>query len=216
MYDIVETRRYCIRQQRDIQKYIFMKISTIRSLSEVNKRFYNDQAETWKSSRNYAWPSWDRFVKNSQLSTSSEISVLDVGCGTGRLANFLRDFWPSVAYCGIDNSEALLLQAKAENPLDQFSNVDVVETLLQEQALSTRAFSLVTAFGVLHHVPSQKLRLQFIQSCLNLLNPDGELWLTIWVPEQLGYKSPQEKDWETITKSIDFNRNKHRNQEQKP
>jgi len=182
-----------------------MEQTTIRQLSSLNQRFYNDQATTWSASRQYFWPSWETFRKQSSLTHFPDISVLDLGCGTGRFARFVQQHWTQAHYLGMDNSTALLEQASSqpsELPEEKYVNKDLVAQLLDHQSLIDKKYDLITAFGVLHHLPSQQLRRQFLLEIADRMNPNGECWLTLWLPEQLGYKKPQEKPWPEISEQL--------------
>jgi 2-polyprenyl-3-methyl-5-hydroxy-6-metoxy-1,4-benzoquinol methylase len=45
--------------------------------------------------------------------------------------------------------------------------------VISDQLLVTDRWSLVTAFAVLHHIPSRELRLGILQTVRQLLKPDG-------------------------------------------
>ncbi len=185
-----------------------MKDQTILQLSNLNQRFYDDQASSWSKSREYVWPSWETFFNNSSWLQSDEIALLDVGCGTGRFATFARQHWQKVTYEGIDNSTKLLGQAQHASDDLNFSKVhqvDLVQSLLMNQPWSENQYPLIVAFGVLHHIPSQKLRKRFLQEIFSCLEAGGEFWLTLWLPKELGYKAPATRDWREVatSKNID-------------
>jgi SAM-dependent methyltransferase len=184
---------------------IGMQSKTIVQLNALNKQFYDGQASSWAESRQYFWPSWNTFLKESSLKAKKTISVLDLGCGTGRFARFVQQQWPQAQYWGIDNSSALLAQASHQDshlPDERYEQKDIVAQLLNQEPLSSQKYDLITAFGVLHHVPSQNLREQFLREISQALNPGGECWLTIWLPHQLGWKPPAQKSWESVATQL--------------
>jgi trans-aconitate methyltransferase len=86
-------------------------------------------------------------------------SVLDVGCGTGRIGGLIRGIRPDATYTGIDISPAVLKSASARLPAGEFH-----ETTLAAFRPG-RKWDLVIASEVLMHIPSadvsaaaQKLR----------------------------------------------------------
>jgi len=54
-------------------------------------------------------------------------SVVDLGCGTGNALGPLRSRWPDATYVGVDNSEAMLRRAAADNPDARWVNADIAE-----------------------------------------------------------------------------------------
>jgi trans-aconitate methyltransferase len=86
-------------------------------------------------------------------------SVLDVGCGTGRIGGLIRGLRPDATYTGIDVSPAVLRSAANRLPDGEFH-----ETTLAAFRPG-RKWDLVIASEVLMHIPSadvsaaaQKLR----------------------------------------------------------
>ena len=75
-------------------------------------------------------------------------SVLDVGCGTGRVQLFLRDRHPDVQIVGLEPSSALRLVAVQKGVSE--------DSLVDGSALTIpfpdTTFDLVCSFGVLHHL----------------------------------------------------------------
>lgn len=74
-------------------------------------------------------------------------SVLDVGCGYGRLAEKLAAIRPEMAYTGIDVSPDLLGRAKARHPAGEYIESSIAD-------FSTRRkWDLVLCVQVLMHIP---------------------------------------------------------------
>lgn len=185
-----------------------MNEQTIRALNQLNRNFYDEQAKSWQASRQYIWPSWEKFIAYSYLKTATHLKVADVGCGTGRFAKFITEKYPEVDYHGLDLSPALLELAqksvmdwskseelKLANPKRiKFTLLDIVELLLNHQSLLKEKYDLIVVFGVYHHLPSQALRRQFLSELRANLLPGGEIWLTTWQPDKLDQKEPKKLD----------------------
>lgn len=99
--------------------------------------------------------------------------VLDLGCGNGRLTELLKDL--DIKYIGIDSSEKLISLAKKKYPNYEFLKADALKLPFENNS-----FDKVISIAVLHHIPSRKLRLQFLKEIKRVLKPNGKLVLTIW------------------------------------
>lgn len=86
------------------------------------------------------------------LSNRSELSehakILDVGCGTGVLANM----FDSKNYLGFDFNRESILQARLSFPKYKFIEADAVNL-----SLGNKRFDLILISGVLHHLNNQDL-----------------------------------------------------------
>jgi len=109
----------------------------------------------------------------SILPVSGKIDILEVGCGAGFSAEYLRGRYNR--YLGIDYSQELIKYANQYNRRDdvEFCATDITELKNSDQ------FDLVLMIGVLHHVASIPL---FMASALRFLKPLG--WVVANEPNQ--------------------------------
>ena len=103
--------------------------------------------------------------------------VLDVGCGNGRLRALFKDM--DVRYTGVDNSNKLLRLAK-ENQELRIKNQEFAVTDALALPFGDNRFDAVFSVAVLHHIPSDKLRLKFLREAGRVLRDDGALVVTVW------------------------------------
>lgn len=78
-------------------------------------------------------------------------SVLDVGCGPGRLGTLIRGLFPSASYTGIDVSPAVLHVAGVRLPDAEFHEASLFDFETDQR------FDLVLASELLMHVPPAAL-----------------------------------------------------------
>ncbi len=179
-----------------------MNRTTIEHLNRINREFYDQHARSFSQTRARPWRGWDRVT--SALPPSARLSVLDVGCGNGRLATALTGDFDRINYLGLDSSAPLLDDADRRlGALDgvdaRFLETDFVSEL-PGALLGDRRFDLVAAFGVFHHLPSRKLRLALTIELARRLEPGGLLALGFW---QFGAHERFRRrfvDWETYNR----------------
>ncbi len=168
-----------------------MKVSLIRQLNEINARFYQQTAAAFSQTRGFYWQGWKDLLPIIKPLTKekNQFKVLDVGCGNARFAEFLfrNKVHKNLVYHGLDNSQDLLEFAEkklAKLKFEQeFIVTDLVESLLDgsfEEKLPHKKYHLTTLFGVLHHIPSRKLRRELVVSLGNSLTSGGFLVFTAW------------------------------------
>jgi tRNA (uracil-5-)-methyltransferase TRM9 len=166
-----------------------MKRSTIIRLNALNQRFYQENAASFADSRQAPWSGWEQLKpfldEFSSKNPAKPLHVLDVGCGEGRFGRWLSQQGYQVEYRGLDNSEALLSEARKHVPLNngstfQFEYRDVVAELLDETLSFSQQFDVIVLFGVLHHIPSAELRKRLLERLSQALTPNGLLIFTLW------------------------------------
>ncbi len=157
-----------------------MQPDTIQKLTKLTEQFYQHHAISFSKTRNTAWAGWHELLPFFQTDTAP--SVLDIGCGNGRFAQFLKESNVSFYYHGLDNSAELIQtaqqQAECENCV--FSQQDCFREALASKIPDR--YSHLVLFGVLHHLPNQTNRLNYISALTQLLQPSGYLIISFWQP----------------------------------
>ncbi len=138
-------------------------------LLEKTHQDYNQIADDFSRTRNYIWEELGFFREYALRGDK----VLDLGCGNGRLYELLKE--KSVDYYGIDNSEKLIEIAKIRYPKVKFLVADALNLPFPDSF-----FDKVFSIAVLHHIPSEELRLKFLEEIKRVLKPEGFLIITLW------------------------------------
>lgn len=168
---------------REVTTEPTMKSATRRAINTINRRFYSSQtAVEFSATREYPWPGWGRILQVLPPS-EEESTVLDVGCGNGRFAVYLAQQWPRpFRYLGIDSSQPLIQVARTRG-LDRerfcFTVFDFLHDSIADH-MPYQTFSLITLFGVMHHIPGFDQRLGLLSTLLERLSSDGRLAVTFW------------------------------------
>lgn len=158
-----------------------MKRETRLALNALNQRFYRERAEEFSGTRKRPWKGWVELHERIARHLPQHLRVLDVGCGNGRFARFLRDALDRpFAYVGVDQSPIGL--AEARRRLADLSDVRLVEHdfVASESIPALGSFDLVVLFGVLHHVPGRASRGALLRKLGGHLTPGGLLAFTAW------------------------------------
>ncbi len=165
-----------------------MEKALITKLRNLNQRFYSDSADSFDGSRKYPWEGWGNLWGELEIQDSrfKILRVLDVGCGNGRFALFLKekcdDLGYKLDYTGIDFSRELL--DLAEKSLEENSiksrliKVDLLGNW--DESFSGETFDLVMCSAVLHHIPGFENRKTLINRMSGLLDDKGMLVVTVW------------------------------------
>jgi ubiquinone/menaquinone biosynthesis C-methylase UbiE len=147
-----------------------MERSFAEYLLEKTKGNYNLIADTFSRARSTLWREMkflvDDFVKPGE-------KILDLGCGNGRLYETLKE--KKVDYIGVDFSEKLIEIAKRRFPETKFQAADAINL-----PFPNNFFDKIYSTAVLHHIPSEEFRLQFLKEARRVLKPEGLLILTVW------------------------------------
>jgi len=149
-----------------------MDSSTAARLIELNQEFYTRFGESFSATRHRIQPGVRRVLDMLH----GDENILDLGCGNGEMARVLGKRNHRGVYLGVDFSLPLLRDAELQSEPFSASFMEIDLTFLSEnvEKLIIKAdWSIVTAFAVLHHIPSHQLRLDIVRSVYSLLQPNG-------------------------------------------
>ena len=157
-----------------------MDEQTIAKLLALNRQFYAAFARPFAASRSLSDPALTSILPH----IPQRARVLDLGCGNGRLALLLDQERPGATYVGVDAAAELIEVARAQvgrlaATTVEFHVADVARPGWSE-AFGETTFDCVVILAVLHHVPSQRLRVQVLRESAHLLEPHGRLILSTW------------------------------------
>ncbi len=135
----------------------------------------------WSLSYENSWWQWflfdrlQRRVLNMAKKGTAPNTVLDVGCGTGRLLRKARKYWPEAQLIGVDPASGMIESARRLTPDAKFY-VGQAESLPLPDAKVDLAFSTAS----FHHWQDQEKGLREIKRVLQV---GGLLFLAdFWLP----------------------------------
>lgn len=154
------------------------------AIESLNQHFYEYYALAFHSTRAFGWRGWRALL---DLHTHHELKVLDIGCGGGRLADFLQKFWVrelerSISqFTGVERSQGLLEQAK-QRDVDIPTSWAFYDWAARDKSCTTIESNQdwITLFGVMHHIYGYKARLHMIESMAKYLKVGGVISISHW------------------------------------
>ncbi len=102
-------------------------------------------------------------------------SILDIGCGDGKITAELAQLVPDGQVLGIDISPSMISFAKEQFPQTAYPNLNF-STCNAEELSTPQQFDLIVAFSSLHHIRNGALALQKMTSHLK---PGGSIFLLL-------------------------------------
>lgn len=129
--------------------------------------------ETFSRSRELSWGgeylAYLKFICEKIIKNHAK-TVLDVGCGDGRLCNILNSYNTFEKIKGVDLSERAIDWAKLFNPSLEFEVKDV--TMEQSK------WDAIVVVEVIEYIPDDKIDV-FFRSIYQVLKNDGKIYLTV-------------------------------------
>ena len=150
-------------QQPQDREYSFPYHYLPRLRSGFSQHYY------WSWGINYA--ATLEFI-NSRLIQIRFNSLIDIGCGDGRLVSEIAAQFPGKKIIGIDFSARAVNLARALNPGLTFQVKDIAS------GESLPPVDIVTLIEVLEHIPPARLT-KFVSALAKLVRPGGTLILTV-------------------------------------
>ncbi|MFO7741079.1 MAG: class I SAM-dependent methyltransferase [Anaerolineae bacterium] len=157
-----------------------MNDETIERLLALNRDFYASFAEHFAASRSVSDPALTSILPYLPYGAT----ILDVGCGNGRLALLLDQERPGSTYVGVDAIPELIDEAREQTTrlprTDVTFRVADVTRRDWTDHLPHTPFDCVVALAVLHHIPAFALRSQVLRGVAEVLKAEGNAILSTW------------------------------------
>ncbi len=148
-----------------------MKENLINQISQLVKDSYQATAQEFHASRQKeVWP----YLRELAYLVPDQASVLDLGCGNGRLLQTFRN--RSINYLGCDQDASLLKLAAKSWPGQQF----IFSNLPKLNELAGQKFNFIFCIAVWHHIPGKNQRLESLVKMQELLLPGGQIFISVW------------------------------------
>ncbi|CAF0760964.1 unnamed protein product [Adineta steineri] len=136
---------------------------------------YNRLGSTTLTQDTTVWPKVRKFLNRISLQHKNAL-VADVGCGNGKYVKLKSDLFT----IGCDRSDQLCEIAR-----EKYSYIPIIIADNLHLPYRDNLFDAVLSIGVIHHLATHKRRVQAIQECLRILNPNGgQLLIYTWALEQ--------------------------------
>jgi len=178
-----------------------MKPEIAQKIVALNHQFYQSFADDFSETRGRLQMGVLKILDR----ISEKASILDLGCGNGKVALHLvqNDF--TGTYLGADFSLGLLNWASADIPTGfqaDFRELDLTAPSWKE-VLSPTQFDTILCFATFHHIPSHALRLSLCGNIRQYLNSKGVLYISAWQFNRSERLRKKILPWDTVNISAD-------------
>jgi len=136
-------------------------------ISQFRSRFTQNYYDSWGV--NYV--STIEFILK-KLEKESFNSLVDIGCGDGRLVLEIKNNFSSLEILGIDYSKRAIQLAQSMNPYGDYKQLDILTQSVEKK------FDVGVLMEVFEHI-NPELGEKFVQAIAKLLKPQGLLYVTV-------------------------------------
>jgi ubiquinone/menaquinone biosynthesis C-methylase UbiE len=145
-------------------------------MTEESARRYDTQVEvlfkgTANAIRRQALPPLHEVIAGRD---QRRLRLLDIGCGTGRFLDFVKQSWPRLSCLGIDLSEAYLSEAKLH--LRRWCRISLLVAKAEALPVPDESCDVVASIFLFHELPP-RIRRAVLRECARALKPGGRLVL---------------------------------------
>ena len=142
----------------------------VQSMYDQVGTYFSKTRKKQYGQKSYNWPIVQKYLDTLQAGET----VLDVGCGDGRLVSGLPQ---GVIYLGFDFSRVLLESARMTYPERQFLYGDVCDKSVWARL---QQYDAVFSIALLHHLPTRERQLELMVEMNQHVKTGGLLFLTTW------------------------------------
>lgn len=160
-----------------------------KKILEETERGYDFISGKFSQTRKHVWRGMEFVGKFSE----EDSTVLDFGCGNGRLLCLIADV-PGLQYYGVDVSERLIEIAKSNyyKPEFHFRKISPIQNSIP---FNDEFFNTSYSIAVFHHFPSKKYREELARELFRVTKKDGRVVITVWNLWQRKYITNIMKNW---------------------
>lgn len=148
-----------------------MNENEVKKILAETETGYDEMAEKFSQTRKFFWRGMEfigDYVKDGD-------SVLDYGCGNGRLLELFSD--KKIEYLGMDPSQKLVDLAQEKYKSAKFSKLNPSQSSLP---LEDNFFNTSYSIAVFHHFPSRDYRQKIAEELYRVTKQDGHVIITVW------------------------------------
>ena len=160
-----------------------MDIETVKILSEMNERFYAQNAESFSQTRERPWRGWERVVEylSTLADTRGPVKILDVACGNMRFEAYMRDSGiPISEVVAVDSCGTFCKNLERVHFVERDITKSLVEGSEDPFGCKGERFDAAVCFGFMHHVPSAELRKRLARALVESVVHGGLAFISFW------------------------------------
>jgi ubiquinone/menaquinone biosynthesis C-methylase UbiE len=171
-----------------LNSHDYMKKETVGKILSQTKHGYDMVSKKFSQTRKHFWRNLE-FIGDYAKDGDS---VLDWGCGNGRLFELLGG--KKIGYLGLDVSQQLLDEASEHHGGE---NREFKRILSSQNSIASpdSSFNSVYSIAVFHHLPGKEYREKTAQEIYRNLKPGGYVVITVWNLWQDRYRKKIFKNW---------------------
>jgi ubiquinone/menaquinone biosynthesis C-methylase UbiE len=141
--------------------------------NKINQETYDSISSHWDTKRQNQWPKIVEFFDS--LTITPDTKMIDIGCGTGRVLELAKQKGVTNPI-GSDFSSGQLEIVKQKG-------FDTVESDMRTIPKNDGAFDIIVNIAALHHLLATNEQLEAIKQMKRLLSKNGEMLVSIWMPQ---------------------------------
>lgn len=172
------------------QKQLWEKLATENSKYYINSD--NGRGITEEQFRESGKNAYKKYITEDELINNKK-TIVDFGCGTGRLTEFMAKDFETVT--GLDISRTMI--AQGENRLRELKNVKLLETNGKTIPLPDNFIDLVFSYLVFQHIKTRSMVKNTFKEIYRILKPQGVFKVLL--------RSDKQKDMNRWWSGVEFN-----------